>query len=98
MKGRIIDIYQQACYSAQVQDEIDSIVGRDRDVVWDDRHALPYTRAAIAEIQRFADIAPTAVAHKALCDVDFHGFHIPKVWTSTLSYFFKSTPFLYSCS
>ena len=42
--------------------------------------SLPYTRAALAEIQRFADITPSGGAgHKVLCDVDFHGFHLPKV-------------------
>ena len=46
---------------------------------WEDRHNLHYTRATIAEIQRFADIAPTAVGHKVMYDVDFHGFHLPKV-------------------
>ena len=39
---------------------------------------LPYTRAAIAEVQRFADIVPTGIGHKAMCDVNFHGYVIPK--------------------
>ena len=54
-------------------------LGSDEDVNWEDRHNLHYTRATIAEIQRFADIAPTAVGHKVMYDVDFHGFHLPKV-------------------
>jgi len=41
---------------------------------------LPYTRAALAEIQRFADITPSGgVGHKVLCDVEFHGYTLPKV-------------------
>ena len=55
------------------------VLGSDEDVNWEDRHNLHYTRATIAEIQRFADIAPTAVGHKVMYDVDFHGFHLPKV-------------------
>lgn len=39
---------------------------------------LPYTQAALAEIQRFSDITPTAIGHKTLCDVTFKGFDIPK--------------------
>nr|AKH03499.1 cytochrome P450 3029B1 [Paracyclopina nana] len=73
---RILSVHTEA--QRKIQAEIDSVVGVDKDVTWDDRFNLPYTRAAMAEIQRFADIAPTAVGHKCLYDVDFHGFHLPK--------------------
>ena len=55
------------------------MVGPDRDVTWDDHQNLHYTRAFLAEVHRFADIAPTAVGHKVTHDVDFHGYHLPKV-------------------
>lgn len=42
--------------------------------------------AAISEIQRYADIAPSGIPHKAMFDVLFHGFTIPKVHTV---YFYK---------
>ena len=45
-----------------------------------------FTRATLAEIQRFADIAPTAIAHKIMYDVDFHGFHFPKVFLFAIHY------------
>ena len=45
-----------------------------------------FTRATLAEIQRFADIAPTAIAHKIMYDVDFHGFHFPKVFLFAIQY------------
>ena len=35
--------------------------------------------AAISELQRYSDIAPSGIPHKAMCDVQFHGFTIPKV-------------------
>ena len=35
--------------------------------------------AAISELQRYADITPSGIPHKAMCDVQFHGFTIPKV-------------------
>ena len=63
----------------KVQAEIDHVVGNEREVVWSDLEELHFTRATICEIQRFADIAPTALARKCLYDVDFHGFHLPKV-------------------
>lgn len=70
----------------KVQAEMDHVIGSGQDVTvrskidvtWEDRFQLHYTRATIAEIQRFADIAPTAVGHKVMHDVDFHGFHLPK--------------------
>ena len=44
--------------------------------------SLPFTRAALAEIQRFADITPSGGAgHKVIADIEFHGYHLPKVKT-----------------
>ena len=77
---RLLSVFTEA--QSKVQAEIDQIIGPDRDINWDDRHQLPITRATLAEIQRFADIAPTAVGHKVMYDVDFHGFHLPKVITT----------------
>ena len=33
----------------------------------------------ILEIQRFADIAPTGLVHKTVCDVSIEGFELPQV-------------------
>ena len=41
------------------------------------RSTLP--RAVILEIQRFADIAPTGLIHKTVCDVSIEGFELPQV-------------------
>lgn len=79
---RILSVHKDT--QRKVQDEIDTVVGPDRDVHWTDRLNLNYTRAALAEIQRFADIAPSALGHKCLQDVDFHGYHLPK-GTSVIS-------------
>jgi cytochrome P450 len=74
---RLLAVHSEA--QSKVQDEIDRVIGLNADVHWENRHDLHYTRATIAEIQRFADIAPTAVGHKCMSDVDFHGYHLPKV-------------------
>ncbi len=42
---------------------------------------LPYLRAAICEIQRFADITPAGIMHSTTEDVQFHGYDLPKVRT-----------------
>ena len=74
---RILSVHNEA--QRKVQAELDQVVGTERDVNWSDLQDLHYTRATLCEIQRFADIAPTAVGHKCMYDVDFHGFHLPKV-------------------
>ena len=74
---RILSVHRDV--QRKIQDEMDEIVSSRNDhVTWDMRDKMPYTRAAIAEIQRYADITPTGIGHKTLCDVDFRGFHIPK--------------------
>lgn len=73
---RILSVNTEA--QTKLQAELDHVVGRDRDVLWEDCKNLPYTRATLAEIQRFADIAPTAVGHKTMFDIDFHGYFLPK--------------------
>lgn len=74
---RILSVHTEV--QTKLQMELDHVVGQDRDVSWDDYENLPFTRATLAEIQRFADIAPTAAPHKTLFDVEFHGYHLPKV-------------------
>ena len=39
---------------------------------------MPYTEAIIAESTRMSAIVPTGVLHKAMEDVKFHGYDIPK--------------------
>ena len=36
-------------------------------------------RAVILEIQRFADIAPTGLIHKTVCDVSIESYELPQV-------------------
>lgn len=72
---RVLSVNKDA--QRQIQDEMDRVVG-ERDVTWEDRKSLHYTMAAISELQRYSDIAPSGIPHKAMCDVEFHGFTIPK--------------------
>jgi cytochrome P450 len=73
---RILSVHKDV--QRKVQDEIDDVVAGDKDVKWQDREKLPYLRATICEIQRFADITPSGIGHTTTRDVDFHGFHLPK--------------------
>ena len=61
----------------RVQDELDQVAGKGEQVKWEMRSSLPYTMATIKEIMRFADIAPTGLMHKTVCDVQLNGFDLP---------------------
>lgn len=50
--------------------------GRGGAVTWEMRERLPYTVATLREIMRFADIAPTGLVHKTVCDVSLGGFSL----------------------
>uniref|UniRef100_A0A096M595 Cytochrome P450 2G1-like n=1 Tax=Poecilia formosa TaxID=48698 RepID=A0A096M595_POEFO len=63
----------------KMQEEIDSVIGRERCPNMEDRKSLPFSDAVIHEIQRFLDIVPFSLPHYALQDVSFRGYTIPKV-------------------
>ena len=61
-----------------IQREIDQVAGKGGEVKWEMRSRMPYTMATLKEIQRFADIAPTGLMHKTVCDVALDGFNLPQ--------------------
>ena len=62
----------------RIQDEIDSVVGRDRRPRLSDMPDLPYTQATIWEVQRIATVTPLGGIHLAAQDVDVCGYRIPQ--------------------
>ncbi|XP_067362717.1 cytochrome P450 2G1-like [Channa argus] len=62
----------------KMQQEIDTVIGRERCANMEDRKSLPFTDAVIHEVQRFLDIVPFSVPHYALKDILFRGYTIPK--------------------
>ncbi|XP_067309140.1 cytochrome P450 2K6-like [Pseudorasbora parva] len=62
---------------AEVQDEIDRVIGGRQPVV-EDRKNLPYTDAVIHETQRFTTVLPLGVPHQTTCDVHLNGYLIKK--------------------
>lgn len=48
---------------AKVQQEIDSVIGRDRAATFADKMNMPYTEAVITEVHRFASLIPTNLPH-----------------------------------
>ncbi|CAE6362717.1 unnamed protein product [Rhizoctonia solani] len=62
----------------KAQDEIDSVVGRERIPNLQDRTSLPYTEAVVLEVMRFSPPVPLGVSHLATEDIEFRGYRIPK--------------------
>ncbi|KAM5164329.1 cytochrome P450 2K4-like isoform 1-T1 [Mantella aurantiaca] len=60
-----------------VQDEIDKVIGSAVPQT-EHRKQMPYTDAVIHEIQRFANIIPTNIAHATTQDVTLKGYFLPK--------------------
>lgn len=63
---------------SKLQEELDTVIGKNRSAELSDRPKTPYTEAVLSEILRFSNLAPMGVFHTALEDTTFHGFDIEK--------------------
>ncbi|GMR46743.1 hypothetical protein PMAYCL1PPCAC_16939, partial [Pristionchus mayeri] len=61
----------------KIRAEIHSVLGKDGEVTMVDRQRLPYTSAAITELQRVANIGPLNVTHRTVKDTKVDGHVIP---------------------
>ena len=61
----------------KAHDEIDRVLGRERDVTLKDREQLPFIEALIWEVQRFKTIAQLAVPKHTLADTNVRGYDVP---------------------
>lgn len=61
----------------KLRQEIDEVLG-DKVPTLDDRSKLKYMEAVINEVQRVANVAPLAIAHRSVKPTEFRGFTIPK--------------------
>ncbi|CAH2300797.1 cytochrome P450 2U1 [Pelobates cultripes] len=62
----------------KVQDEIDTVIGRDRPPSLTDKTHMPFTEATIMEVQRMTTVVPLSVPHMTSESTEFQGYHIPK--------------------
>ncbi|XP_077536377.1 cytochrome P450 2F3-like [Haemaphysalis longicornis] len=63
---------------AQVQQEIDDIIGRERQPTWEDRKKMPFTLACIWEMDRWKTASILGIPRECSDDVVIDGFFIPK--------------------
>ncbi|XP_072037043.1 cytochrome P450 2U1-like [Amphiura filiformis] len=62
----------------KIQEEMDSVVGRNRLPQVSDQEQLPYTRATLLEIHRHVTLVPLSSFHTASDETSLHGYRIPK--------------------
>ncbi|TAQ85744.1 hypothetical protein B7494_g5930 [Chlorociboria aeruginascens] len=58
--------------------ELDTVVGPNRLPNWDDESSLPYIRAIIEEVHRWAPIGSLGIPHASTKDDNYNGQHIPE--------------------
>jgi len=63
---------------SKMQQEMDTVVGRDRLPTLDDRKRLPYNEAFLREVMRKQTLVPLAIFHRATEDTELNGYSIPK--------------------
>ncbi|KAJ8280301.1 hypothetical protein GJAV_G00052950 [Gymnothorax javanicus] len=78
MRYAILMLTKYPKIQERVQQEIDTVIGRERLPLMEDRKSLPFTDAVIHEVLRFLDIAPFGVPRYATRDILFKDYIIPK--------------------
>ncbi|XP_042201970.1 cytochrome P450 2J6-like [Callorhinchus milii] len=63
----------------KVQEEIDRVIGTERNPALEDQETMAFTNAVIHETQRFGNIVPNSLPHETSRDTEIMGFSIPKV-------------------
>ncbi|ESO84647.1 hypothetical protein LOTGIDRAFT_204704 [Lottia gigantea] len=62
----------------KLQQEVDSVIGKDRYPTTDDRDNLPYSSAVLQEAMRMGPVVPAGVPHTTTCDTTLGEYEIPK--------------------
>ncbi|XP_036610278.1 cytochrome P450 2J2-like [Trichosurus vulpecula] len=65
-------------FQGKIQAEIDRVIGQSRQPTMADKENMPYTNAAIHEVQRMGNILPFNVPRISAFDTTVAGYHVPK--------------------
>ncbi|CAH1780884.1 unnamed protein product [Owenia fusiformis] len=85
ISGLFLLLMKHPDIQAKLQEEVDQVVGKDRNPSVDDKENMPYLQATLIEVLRYLTHVPIAVPHKTLADTNVAGYDIPKgiqVWTN----------------
>ena len=74
----IIAMAMNPSVQARAQEELNTVVGKDRLPTFSDRDSLPYIRALILEVLRWGSIVPLNVPHRLTEEDVYNGMRIPK--------------------
>ncbi|KAE8748590.1 Cytochrome P450 CYP305, partial [Frankliniella occidentalis] len=74
----VMFLLQHPDVQRRAQDELDRVVGRERDPSLEDRDQLLYLEAVLMETQRLGNIAPVGVPHRAVRNAKIMEFVVPK--------------------
>ncbi|GMR45665.1 hypothetical protein PMAYCL1PPCAC_15860, partial [Pristionchus mayeri] len=79
----------------KLREEVHRVVGKDHIPFMADQQKMPYARACVLELQRFANILQTNVQRTAVRDVEIRGHLIPKdTWINAdIHYLMANDPF-----
>ena len=62
----------------KAKQEIDTVIGSERLITFDDQSSLPYIEALCREVLRWKQVLPLSVAHASTLDDMYKGYYIPK--------------------
>jgi len=74
----LADIIRNPEIQRKIQEEIDSVVGVDRNVEESDLSKLPYLMCVIKETFRLHPAGPFSIPRETMTDTKLAGYHIPK--------------------
>lgn len=62
----------------RAQEEIDSVIGCERLITYDDQSLLPYVKAIHREVMRWRPVLPLSIFRLCSSADVYKGYHIPK--------------------
>ncbi|KAL3185596.1 hypothetical protein MRX96_028866 [Rhipicephalus microplus] len=93
LQWHLLQLALESCrLQAQLQQELDLIVGRERPPAWEDRHRMPLTMATIWEMYRWKVVTPLGLPREASEDTCIGDHFVPKgtvivanMWTAHMN-------------